>query len=60
MKKLNEKINVVALCFAIVFSGVLIVRWSALEVVDIAFYGLAILGFVVMCIAPLFSKKPEN
>lgn len=57
MKKLNEKINVFALCFVIVFSVILLVRWSSLEAADIAFYGLAIFGFAVMCIAPLFSKK---
>lgn len=57
MKKLNEKINIFAFCFAIVFSVILLIRWSALETADIAFYSLAILGFVVMCVAPLFLRK---
>ena len=60
MKKLNERINVAALCFAVAFFVVLLVRFRRLETADIVFYALAVLGLAGMCIAPLLADKKNQ
>lgn len=51
-----KKINKTAICFLVAFILILIFRFKTLEVIDILFYILAIAGFAIMGIAPMFDK----
>lgn len=52
-----KNLNIIALIFAVVLICITIIRWSSLDAIDLAINGLAIVGFTIMGIAPLFSKK---
>lgn len=52
-----KKINKTAICFLVAFILILIFRFKTLEVIDKLFYSLAIVGFLIMGIAPIFNKK---
>jgi hypothetical protein len=54
-----KKINFSAACFAIVMTILLLLRLGKSDTIDVIFYIVAILGFGVAAIIPLFDKKQK-
>jgi hypothetical protein len=59
MIKLGKRFNMPGIVFSICFLLITIFRWSRIETVDRIFYCFAVVGLVLIGIAPLFNmKKP--
>ncbi len=54
---MKSKVNIVSIIFAIVFTIIAIVRFENLELIEVISYALAIIGFLIMGIIPLFNRN---
>ena len=52
-----KKLNLPACIFALCFLVILLIRWTDVQALDRAFYGLAAAALGVIGISPLFTKK---
>jgi hypothetical protein len=54
-----KKINKTGITFGLCFTIITIIRWSNIAAIDKAFYCMAIIGLLILAIAPLFSKQKD-